>query len=272
MLAFNQSIIKPCILSCIILTLLFTACPTKADIVFVLDISISIGQGNQSTADLNFDRMKNFILDVVDFLSIGPDNSMVGVVEFARFAEITFSVSEYTDKSNLQTAIRNLQYGNINDLRHETTNTPDTLKLLRIEGREGGALGLRDDADHVVVFITDGRANTRKRTGNSRQTDAVNTETEADLLHNSDIYDQIYSLGIRGKNNDINETQLMAIASDPTLAVILDDFNPKQFENFRQDLIKQICGRKYLVIIMCTYIATCSIMFHTSYILFRRFS
>ena len=227
-----------------LLILLFTECQPRVDIVFVLDISISIGQGNQSTADLNFDRMKNFILNVVDALRIGPNDGMVGVVEFARWAEIRFSVSEYTNKSDLQTAIRNLQYGNISDLRHETTNTPDALKLLRIEGRESGALELRDDADHVIVFITDGRANTRKHTNNTRQIDAVNTEIEADLLHTSDIYNQIYSVGIKGKNNNINETQLMAIAIDPTLAVILDDFTPEQFEVYRQSLLAQICGRK----------------------------
>ena len=239
------SIIKPCIYIChAILILLFTGCQTRADIVFVIDISLSIGQGNQHTAELNFDRVKRFLLNVVDFLSIGPENTMVGVVEFARWAEIRFSVSEYTDKGVLQTAISNLEYGNINDPRHETTNTPDALKLLRTEGHAGGALGLRDDVDHMVVFITDGRANTRKRTGNNRKTDAVNTEIEADLLHTSGIYDQIYSVGIRGKNNEINETQLMVIATDPTLAVILDDFTPELLEDFRQDLITQICGRK----------------------------
>ena len=223
--------------------LLFTGCQPRVDIVFVLDISKSIGQGNQHTAELNFDRMKNFVLNMIDALSIGPEHGMVGVVEFARWAEIRFSVSEYTEKSDLQIAIRNLEYGNINDLRHETTNTPDALKLLRTEGQEGGALRLRDDADHIVIFITDGRANTKKRTGNSRTTDAVNTDIEADLLHSSNIYDQIYTVGIRGKNDDIDETQLRAIATDPTLAVILDDFTPEELEDYRQDLMTQICGR-----------------------------
>ena len=93
------------------------------DIVFVIDISVSIGQRNQDTAESNFKRVKNFILNVVDVLHIGPKHGMVGVVEFARWVNITFSVSEYANKSDLQTAIRNLDYGNINDLRHETTNT-----------------------------------------------------------------------------------------------------------------------------------------------------
>ena len=214
------------------------------DIVFVIDISKSIGQSNQSAADLNYNRMKNFILDVVNFLIVGPDNSLVGVVEFARWAKTKFSVSEYTDKRVLQKAIMDLQYGNITDLSHETTNTPAALKLLRIEGYAGRKLGLRKDADHIVVFITDGRANTKARTGNTRPMDAVRTDTEAGKLHNSSIYDQIYSVGIRGGNNDINETQLMIIASDPTLAVILDDYTPELLEYYRQNLITQVCGCK----------------------------
>ena len=71
----------------------------------------------------------------------------------------------------------------------------------------------------------------------------MNTDIEAELLHSSGIYEQIYSVGIRGKNDDINETQLMFIATDPTLAVILDDFIPEQLEDYRQDLMTQICGR-----------------------------
>ena len=224
--------------------LLFTGCQPRLDIVFVIDISISIGQGNQYTADLNFDQVKNFILNVVNILSIGPDNSMVGMVEFARWANIKFNVSEYTNKTVLQKAIRDLEYGNINDRRHETTNTPAALKLLRTEGLEGHALGLRKDADHIVVFITDGKANTKKRTGYSLETDAVRTETAADELHEEGIYDQIYTVGIRGKNDEINETQLMVIATDPTLYEILDDYTPELLEDYRQDLITQICGRK----------------------------
>ena len=96
----------------------------------------------------------------------------------------------------------------------------------------------------MVAFITDGRANTKNRTRNSRKTDAVNTDIEADLLHTSGIYDQIYSVGIRGKNNNINETQLRVIATDPTLVVILDDFTPELLEDYRQELFRQVCGRK----------------------------
>ena len=38
-------------------------------------------------------------------------------------------------------------------------------ETLRTEGLEGHALGLRKDADHIVVFITDGKANTKSVPG-----------------------------------------------------------------------------------------------------------
>ena len=232
--------------SCTVTLPCFTGCRPRADIVFVVDISKSIGKGEQVDADFNFREVKTFITDVVKFLSIGPNSSLVGVVEFARWANITFSVSNYTDKRDLLDAIDNLEYGDINNIRHETTNTPDTLDLLRFEGREGGELGLRYDSTipHIVVFITDGRANTKIRTGNTQQEDAVNTENAAGFLHDSNVYNQIYAVGIRGKRDHINETQLGVIASDPTLAFILNDFNTQLLNDLRRDLIRIVCGRK----------------------------
>ena len=212
----------------------------------MVDISKSLGQGNQDTADLNFERVKTFIVDVVKIIRIGTNYSLVGVVEFARWANIIFSVSDNTNKHDLVDAINNLEYGDINNITHETTNTPDALDLLRFEGREGGELGLRYDSTipHIVVFITDGKTNTKRRTGNTRQKDAVNTESAARLLHDSNFYNQIYAVGIRGKNNDINETELEVIASDPTLAFILDNFTIQLLDDLRQDLFRLVCGRK----------------------------
>ena len=212
----------------------------------MVDISKSLGQGNQDTADLNFERVKTFIVDVVKIIRIGTNYSLVGVVEFARWANIIFSVSDNTNKHDLVDAINNLEYGDINNITHETTNTPDALDLLRFEGREGGELGLRYDSTipHIVVFITDGRANTKKRTDNTQKEDAVNTENAAGFLHDSNVYNQIYAVGIRGKRDDINKTQLGVIASDPTLAFILDDFNTQLLNDLRRDLIRIVCGRK----------------------------
>ena len=77
--------------------LFFTGCICQArmDIVFVLDYPKALDRVINLRQIQIMGRMKNFILDVVDRLSIGPEHGMVGVVEFARWANITFSVSEY---------------------------------------------------------------------------------------------------------------------------------------------------------------------------------
>ena len=209
----------------------------------MIDISKSIGQGYQDTADLNFRQVKQFITNMVNIFKIGTNDDLVGVVEFARWANITFSLSDNTNKQDLLDAVNNLTYGDINNITHETTNTPYALDLLRNEGREGGKLGLRYDSTihHMVIFITDGRANTKLLTNNTRQEDAVNTDNAARLLHHSDVYDVIIAVGIGEENKGVNRTQLEVIASNPKLVFMLDDFTSTYFDELQQDLTRLIC-------------------------------
>ena len=226
--------------------MLIIGCDLRVDIVFVLDISKSIGQRDQDLADKNFKDVTTFVSNVVQFLNISLTNSMVGVIEFARWANIKFNVSYYTDKSDLLNAIDNLEYGNIEDIIHETTNTPHALNLLRTAGQEGGELGLRYDSSttHIAVIITDGRANTYKHTGNRKRKDDKDTKKAARDLHESNVYDQIYCVGIRGKMNEIDNKQLEVIASDPSLTFVLGDFTEQTFKELEENLTSLVCGRK----------------------------
>ena len=96
----------------------------------------------------------------------------------------------------------------------------------------------------MVIFITDGRANTKLLTNNTRQEDAVNTDNAARLLHHSDVYDVIYAVGIGRENKGVNRTQLEVIASDRTLVSMLDDFTSTYFDELQQDLTGLICIRE----------------------------
>ena len=230
----------------------------------MLDISKSIGQRDQRLADKNFRDVTTFISNVVQFLNISLSNSLVGVVQFARWADIKFNVSYYANKSDLLHAINSLKYGNITDVKHETTNTPNALNLLKTAGQEGGKLGLRYDLSttHIAVIITDGRANTHKRTGNRRRKDDEDTEIAARDLHEANVYDQIYCVGIRGKRDEIDTKQLEVIASDPSLTFILDDFTEQTFEELLENLTSLVCRRKsfhyakYIIFIASIHVAS----------------
>ena len=208
---------------------------------FVLDVSISIGN------DENFRTVTQFASDMSRFLDIGLNDSLVGMMLFARHSNVHFHVQEHTNEDDLTEAIDNIVYSEIPELDRTGTNIPEALDLLRTAGRSGGELRLREDPTtaKIVVFVTDGRPNTKDLTGNSRQQDAQNTEDAAARLHESDVYDQVYAIGIRG-NKNINFVELEYIASDPSLVYIIDDFDEQLFESLRQNLTNAVCERKYI--------------------------
>ena len=220
---------------------LFTVCELKTDFVFVCDVSISIGN------DDNFNIIRNFVHGVSNFLTIGPNDNLVGKILFARHANVSFHVQEHTNAEDLTAAIDSIVYSEIPELDRTGTNTPEALDLLRTAGRPGGELRFRTDPDvtRVAIFITDGRPNTKDLTGNSRTEDAENTEDAAARLHESGIYDQIYIIGIQG-NKNINFRDLGFIASDPSLVIVAQDFDAVLFEELEKNLTNLLCARKYL--------------------------
>ena len=220
---------------------LFTECSLKTDFVFVSDVSKSIGN------DVNFNIIKNFILAISNFLTIGPNDNLVGNILFARHANISFHVQEHTNAEDLTAAIDSIVYSEIPELDRTGTNIPEALDLLRTAGRSGGELRFRDDPDvtRVAVFITDGRPNTKDLTGNSKKQDRKNAEVAAAKLRESGIYDHIHAIGIQGKKS-IDFEELNSTASDPSLVNIIQDFDNELFEELERNLTNVVCRRKYL--------------------------
>ena len=224
-------------------------CELTTDFVFVSDVSISIGD------DAKYNIVRNFVAAISNFVTIGPNDNLVGKILFARHANISFHVQEHTNAEDLTAAINSIVYSDIPELDRTGTNIPEALDLLRTAGRPGGELRLRNhpNVTRVAVFITDGRPNTNNLTGNSRAEDAQNTEDAAARLHESGIYDQIYAIGIQGKKN-INFRELGFIASDPSLVFVVQDFDAELFEELETNLTNLVCEREYLYIILEHYL------------------
>ena len=190
--------------------------------VLVLDDS----KGNTTK---NWPLIINFAASVATFLDIGLNNSLIGVILFGGDAIIHFNVRQYLDKASLVEAISNIEYRKSNG-----TSTWVALDLLRESSQPNGAMMLRDDSPAIAIVVTDGRSH-----------NSTTTKIAAQELHDSKTFDQVYAVGIGRK---IDEDELISIASDPSLAYFLKEFEELHFNELQQNLNQQFCDICKLII------------------------
>ena len=216
----------------------------------MLDNSLSIQN------DENFGLIRNLVLQIVEQLSIGPDNTLVSILIFARQAWINFPITQYTNADDLIDAINQISYYDIPRLNRTGTNTPEALNLLR-EGGQDGRIGLRANANFTrAIFITDGRSNNNdlveeqtgeKLTKEARKIQKAKDEADsiaaAGKLHESGIYDEVFAVGIEGSHK-ISDDELEAIASDEAFVFKIEDFSQEAFQAVTFQIKDEICNRK----------------------------
>uniref|UniRef100_A0A3Q1J0Q4 Collagen alpha-1(VII) chain-like n=1 Tax=Anabas testudineus TaxID=64144 RepID=A0A3Q1J0Q4_ANATE len=118
---------------------------TKADIVFLVDESSSIGANN-------FIKMKDFMFRVATYFPVvGPQGTQIAVVHYSDEPRIEFRLSDFKDRSSVLRALRALRY------RGGNTKTGKGISYVLQELFQE-SLGMRQDVAHVLVLITDGRA------------------------------------------------------------------------------------------------------------------
>ena len=197
------------------LKLFFVECENSGiDLVFVLD-------GSGSITATRFQLIREFVESVSDTLTIGLQDSLVGVIVFSGSVSIEFNLQQHTSKATLLPAINP-------GIPYPTggTNTAAALQLL-LSSAQDGTMGVRNGHTQIAIVVTDGRSNNRRR-----------TIAAADALHAAGIY-QVYAAGLGGA--DIVE--LNAIASDPSLVFFTDEFDMDTVieltENFTQTICKE---------------------------------
>ena len=217
----------------------YIGCELAVDLTFVLDVSVSIG------SDKHFNTVKEFAKHVSNFMDIGTNKSLVGVVLFGRDAWIKFDLQKYPVKADLMEAIDKIVYSDISKLDHTGTNIPAALRLLETTGQKGGALRLRHDPfkPKIAVIVTDGRTNTKHQTNNNKAQDSYETKMAVKDLLNHQIYDHIYAVGIRG-NRKVNFKKLKYIATDTSRVININDFTIDLLLGVRENLTNIVCNRK----------------------------
>ncbi|XP_040481843.1 matrilin-2 isoform X4 [Ursus maritimus] len=127
--------------------LLESSCENKrADLVFIIDSSRSV-----NTHD--YAKVKEFIVDILQFLDIGPDVTRVGLLQYGSTVKNEFSLKTFKRKSEVERAVKRM--------RHLSTGTMTGLAIqyaLNIAFSEAeGARPLRENVLRVIMIVTDGR-------------------------------------------------------------------------------------------------------------------
>ena len=212
------------------------------DGVFVMDVSKSIKN------DENFNMMKNFITSTFPLVNISAECIHAAVILYASNAWIRFDLNEHTDEASLTKAVNQIVYSDISKEIRTGTNTPAALNLLGTAGRRSmlrsrDMLGLRDGFVRIAVFLTDGRPNLKHIDENINQGQANElTEAAGNRLHDAEIFDQIYAIGIEG-NKPLGQT-LEFIANPESLIFHIAGFDEGVFQQLGRSITEEFCNRK----------------------------
>ncbi|KAK5617819.1 hypothetical protein CRENBAI_026224 [Crenichthys baileyi] len=187
---------------------------TKADIVFLVDESSSIGVNN-------FAKMKDFIFRVATYFPvIGSQGTQVAVVHYSDEPRIEFRLSDFKDRNSVLRAIRGLRY------RGGNTKTGKGIGYV-LQELFKESLGMRQDVAHVLVLITDGRA----------QDDVMPPSRIARALGVS-----ILAVGV--SNADIEELNKIAAPSRYKNIFYSPTFD--DFPSVEREFIQSICSEELL--------------------------
>ena len=125
-------------------------CEVQVDLCFIIDSSGSIRDNNPDHGRWdNWGLQLDFLAQLIDLFTIGPDATRVGVVVFSDDVYLAFSLDTYTDAQSIKDAIINLAY------LGQRTNTPEGFKVAR-EQCFNPTNGDSRNVQNLAIFISDG--------------------------------------------------------------------------------------------------------------------
>ncbi|KAM4632799.1 matrilin-2-like [Polymixia lowei] len=182
------------------------------DFVFVIDSSRSIRPHD-------YEKVKTFIADLLQFLAVGPDATRVGLLQYGSVVQNEFSLNAYTTKAEMEQAVRSME--------HLATGTMTGLAIqYTMETAFTEAEGARPADLHIpriAMIVTDGRPQ-----------DTV--EEVAAQARQAGI--QIFAIGV----GRVDMNTLKAIGSEPHSEHVYLVANFSQIETLISVFQSKLCG------------------------------
>ncbi|XP_028942451.1 matrilin-2-like, partial [Antrostomus carolinensis] len=128
-------------------SLLENTCNNKRlDLVFIIDSS-------RSVRPYDFEKVKEFILTILQFLDISPDATRVGLIQYGSTVKHEFSLKTFRRKQDIERAVKRMM--------HLATGTMTGLAIqyaVNIAFSESeGARPLKQNVPRIIMIVTDGR-------------------------------------------------------------------------------------------------------------------
>lgn len=172
------------------------------ELVFVIDSSESVGPEN-------FEIIKDFVIALVDRVTVGRNATRIGLVLYSLEVRLEFGLSKYPTRQDVKRAIRKMQY------MGEGTYTGTAIHKATQEGFSGARAGVRK----VAIVLTDGQTDKRE---------AVKLDLVVQEAHAANI--EMYAIGIVNTSDPtqvefVHELNLIASDPDREHMYLIDDFN-----------------------------------------------
>ena len=196
----------------------------------MLDASGSVEEDN-----FNF-VVKKFVLDFVNDIKVGPNDTQVGVIVFSDTARVELFLNSYATKDGVQTAVQNIQY------LSGSTNTADALCKLIQEGYtvNHGARLSSDSVSRLAIVITDGMSNT----DSNGCLFGTNTVEVAAAVHSFEPSIIVYAVGV---TDSIAYGELKTIASNPAFVSTASSFNFLELQGIQEQQTYELCNRGMII-------------------------
>ncbi|XP_068876817.1 collagen alpha-1(XXVIII) chain-like isoform X1 [Aphelocoma coerulescens] len=186
------------------------------ELVFVIDSSESVGPEN-------FEIIKDFVIALVDRVTVGRNATRIGLVLYSLEVRLEFGLNKYPTRQDVKRAIRKMQY------MGEGTYTGTAIRKATQEGFSGARAGVRK----VALVLTDGQTDRRE---------AVKLDLVVREAHAANI--EMYAIGIVNTSDPaqaefVHELNLIASDPDREHMYLIDDFNT--LSALESKLVNQFC-------------------------------
>ncbi|XP_042320867.1 matrilin-2 isoform X4 [Sceloporus undulatus] len=118
----------------------------QLDLVFIIDSS-------RSVRPYDFEKVKEFILTILQFLDIRPDATRVGLIQYGSTVKNEFSLKTFKRKQDVERAVKRMMYLATGTMTGLAIQYAVNIAFSETEG----ARPLSQNVPRVIMIVTDGR-------------------------------------------------------------------------------------------------------------------